>query len=154
MSGPTLRTTEGYGTSPRANGGGRDRIVRAYRDLYNSASEDAAHQRMRRVEREYLNLITLLARENATDRLERHRLLVEATIAAHAPDLCLSDSCLLQATREEHHADQLQDTARLELVAELAPDREDRAIRALIHELATKRRKLTILLSRKAARHG
>lgn len=149
---PTLRPAEPYGTSPRSKKGGRDRVVRAYGELCNSASEDAAHQRMRRVQREFFDLVRTIARAGAPARLERLRVLFEDAARAELP--CTNDDCLLDATDRAFHADAVEDAARHDLLRHLSPAAEARLLRTLYAEIAAKREKVAILEARKAARHG
>lgn len=141
----TVGSSRRFGTSPT-----RDRVVRAYRGIVRSASDEAAHQRMRKVEREFLDLVRCLARAGATARIARLQVLVEDAARIAIP--CTTDACLLEAARQVHRVDQLQDTARFELPISLTPVAEEKLLRATYAEIAHLETQAALLEARKAAR--
>lgn len=136
-----------YRTSPA-----RDRVVRSYGQLVGSASDEAAHQRMRRVERDFFALVLHYARQGATARIARLRMRLLEVSRTEA--VCTTDGCLLTEAQAVHRVDQREDTARFELPVALTPAAEDRLLRATYQEIAAKERLATLLEARKAARVG
>lgn len=140
-----VESSRRFGTSP-----GRDRVVRSYRQLVGSASDEAAHQRMRRVEREFLDLVRLCARQGALTRVTRWQVLLLE--AVRQEPTCTTDACLLDRTQAVHRVDQGEDTARFVLPMGLTPAAEERLLRATYAELAEKQELAALLEARKAAR--
>lgn len=141
--GPSVR----WGDSPR-----RDRVVLAYQQVSRARSAEAAHQRLRKHEAQFLADVAFLERQGALTRLARLRALFEnAADPASRPDL--SDDALRALCRALHPADQQDDTARLELLdGPLTVDEEVRMLRAVYVTLARLTQLARCLEGRKEAR--
>jgi hypothetical protein len=142
-----MRASGAYGTSPV-----RDRVTVRYGELHGCASDEAAHQRMRKVVRDFLDLVTHFAREGAAARIARLRVVLDE--AARREAACTSDHCLLDHARAVHRADQAEDTARFELPLDLTPAAEERLLRATYVEIAHLQGQASLLEARKEARHA